>query len=68
MNHHAPTKDKITVSLSLDAISALAQLTTERKRGEFISTMILDAQRRAQSPPTNAITKMRALLDQLENE
>jgi len=45
----APRK-KVLLSLYVDAIEALADLATERKRGELISKLILNAYQHDQQP------------------
>ena len=44
------TRKKVLISLYVDAIEALADLATERKRGEFLSQLIRDAYQHDQQP------------------
>lgn len=68
------TKEKVTLSLSLDAIDVLSRLTTERKRGDFISSLILEAYqnqdriRRERETASWIAAQMRDLADQIEDE
>lgn len=42
-----PDRKKVTLSLTDEALNALNQHATERKRGEFVSELILDFERNA---------------------
>jgi len=52
----APRKE-VRISLYVDAIEALADLATERKRGEFISELILIALQQNQQAQLAALAR-----------
>lgn len=57
-------KIKVTLSLSVEALRLLDSLVTERKRGEFVSRLIVaHAEQRtiASPPPTELATRLREL-------
>lgn len=59
------TRKKITLSLYEDALDQLDQLTTERRRGEFVSELVRQAYRRQHATPAQVAEELRQLADVL---
>lgn len=59
------TTKRTSVMLSTEAIEALAQLTTPRKMGEFISRLILDALEGKQVGKPGILERIESKLDKV---
>lgn len=59
------TAKRTSVMLSTEAVEALAQLTTPRKQGEFISKLIIDALEGRQVGKPGILERIEAKLDKV---
>ena len=59
-------KEKVTLALTAEALAVINQQTTERKRGDFVFTCILDWGRRQRQPVGGILERIEARLERIE--
>ena len=59
-------KEKVTLALTAEALAIINRQTTERKRGDFVSTCILDWERRQHQPDGGIMERIEDRLVRIE--
>lgn len=65
METEPPAKGKITLKMDQEALDALSELAAYHQRGEYVSTLILDAYQAAALAPYIA-SELRAIAAKIE--
>lgn len=65
MENEQPAKGRITLKMDQEALDALSELAAYHSRGEFVSTLILDAYQQQNLAPYIA-SELRAIAAQIE--
>ena len=60
------SKQRVSLQLDADAVKRLNELTSERRKGEFVSALILQAATVPTVPPGGILERIEARLTQIE--
>lgn len=59
---------KVTLTFSDEALQALNSLATDRKRGEFVSKLVVQALKRGSKPEDGILERIESRLERIEQK